>query len=112
MDAAGARRRISRIDNIAQHLDRQKFCLWTPSQNFRQIKTYINLGFMVYSLCGVLVLKGSDSELFLHLWTLERAYSMEPIQGRLRTLMATVDDPDTRELLEDTVKSEWRVQKI
>ena len=28
---------------------------------------------------------------------------MEPIQGRLRNLMATVEDPDTRELLEDTI---------
>ena len=28
---------------------------------------------------------------------------MDPIQGRLRTLMATVDDPDTREWLEDTI---------
>ena len=30
---------------------------------------------------------------------------MEPIQGRLRTLMVTVNDPDTREfkLLEDTI---------
>ena len=37
---------------------------------------------------------------------LERANSMEPIQGclrpRLRALMATIDDRDTRELLEDT----------
>ena len=35
--------------------------------------------------------------------TLERADSMEPIQGRLRTLMATVDDPDTNEVLKDTI---------
>ena len=35
--------------------------------------------------------------------TLERAYSMEPIKGRLQTLMATIDDPNTRELLEDTI---------
>ena len=28
---------------------------------------------------------------------------MEPIQGRLRNLMATVEDPDTRELLEHTI---------
>ena len=61
------------------------------------------MGFTLYLLYGVLVLKGSDSELFLHVWTLERADSMEPIQGRLRTLMATVDDQDTHELLEDTI---------
>ena len=35
--------------------------------------------------------------------TLEGADSMEPIQGRLQNLMATVDDPDTHELLEDTL---------
>ena len=28
---------------------------------------------------------------------------MEPIQGRHRNLMATFEDPDTRELLEDTI---------
>ena len=33
----------------------------------------------------------------------ERADSIEPIQGRLQTLMATVDDRDTLELLEDTI---------
>ena len=66
------------------------------------------MGFTLYLLCGVLVFKGSDSEFFalgksLFDGTLERANAMEPIQGRLRTLIATIDDPDTFELLEDTI---------
>ena len=64
------------------------------------------MGFTLYLLYGVLVLKGSDSELFSHVWdfkALERADSMEPIQGRLWALMATVNDADTLELLEDTI---------
>ena len=61
------------------------------------------MGFTLYVLYGVVVLKGSDSELFCMCGTLERAYSMELIQGRLRTLMATVDYLDTRILLEDTI---------
>ena len=40
--------RISRIDNIRQHLDRLKFCLWTPPHNFRQINT--NIAFIVWDL--------------------------------------------------------------
>ena len=61
------------------------------------------MGFTLYLLYGVLVLKGSGSELCLHMGTLERADSMELIQGRLRTFMATVDDLDTPELLEDMI---------
>ena len=55
------------------------------------------MGFTLNLLYAVLVLKleGSDSGLFLH--------SMELIHGLLRTLMATVDDQDTLELLEDII---------
>ena len=37
----GNSRRISRIENIGQHLDKWKFCLWIQPQNFCQINTYI-----------------------------------------------------------------------
>ena len=47
--------------------------------------------------------KGLILILFCMCGTLESADSMEPIQGRLRNLMATIEDPDTRELLEDTI---------
>ena len=40
------------------------------------------MGLTLYLLYGVLVLKGSD--FFWMCGTLERAYSMEQIQGRLR----------------------------
>ena len=39
---------------------------------------------------AVLVLKGSDSEFFLHVWdfgTSQAAYSKEPIEGRLWKLI-------------------------
>ena len=51
---------------------------------------------MVFSLSKGLILN-----CFWMYGTLQKADSMKPIQGRLWTLMATVDDLDTRELLED-----------
>ena len=61
--------------------------------------------FTLYLLYGVLFLKRSDSELFLHLrdFRKSRFDGANRIQRRLRTLMATVNDQDTRELLEDTI---------
>ena len=47
--------------------------------------------------------KGLILNCFCTCGTLERADSMELIQGRLRTLMATVNDQDTRELVEDNI---------
>ena len=47
----GHRRRISRLDNIGQHLDRQKFRLWRPPQDFRQINTTY-IAFIVWGLHG------------------------------------------------------------
>ena len=53
--------------------------------------------------CTELLSKGLSLILFCMCGTLERADSMGPIQVRLRNLMVTVNDPDTRELLEDTI---------
>ena len=61
------------------------------------------MGFTLYALYGVVVLKGSDSNFFCICGTLQRADSMEPIQGRLRTLMETVNDLDNSALLKDTI---------
>ena len=47
--------------------------------------------------------KGLILILFCICGTLERTDLMEPIQGRLRNLMVTVEDQDTHELLEDTI---------
>ena len=54
------------------------------------------MGFTLYVLYGVVILKWSDSNLFCMCGTLEKANMMEPIQGRFRTFMVTVEDPDTR----------------
>ena len=47
--------------------------------------------------------KGLILNCFRMCGTLERANSMEPIESEGRTLMATVDDQDTRKLLEETI---------
>ena len=63
------------------------------------------MGFTWYLLYGVLVLKGLILNCFFMCGTLEleSVDLMAPIQGRLRTFMATVNDPDTHELLEDII---------
>jgi len=87
-----------------RYIDRSKFSLWTPPQNFHQITLTLYLLILFHCiLCGVLVLVSTDSAFVCMCGTLERADLMEPIHERLQKLMATVDHLDTRELLKDTI---------
>ena len=66
----GHRSRISRIDNIGQHLGKNYVCGHRHRISTRLTLTLhllygvYNANFTLYLLYGVLVLKGSDSELF------------------------------------------------
>ena len=59
------------------------------------------MGFTLYLFLVFSFTKGLILILFCMCGTLERAYLMEPIPGRLQNLMATVDDQETHEMLED-----------